>query len=237
MPEGTLNRRLPFCRFHFLKDSFIFFINIQLALPSFKARKVLIFKWLIFSRQQIMVLHAIFFHDFQKISLISLLELLSFMNFQILKYNLTHRRQIIPILCAHRLHFFSYHACLTLLWPTMLNFFFRLSSASERILKMTTFSDKYQQRANHSKIFFCLNFFLIEAENRAECLKDWFSPFPDFPVLTYNCLVTGTIIHFPFEIDTLPVSIVISILLLQFIPSQRLFCPCFKSFNDFLRLC
>lgn len=44
--------------------------------------------------------------------------------------------------------------------------FFRLSSASERILKMTTFSDKYQQRANHSKIFFCLNFFLIEAENR-----------------------------------------------------------------------
>ena len=89
MPEGTLNRRLPFCRFHFLKDSFIFFINIQLALPSFKARKVLIFKWLIFSRQQIMVLHAIFFHDFQKISLISLLELLSFMNFQILKYNLT----------------------------------------------------------------------------------------------------------------------------------------------------
>ena len=36
-----------------------------------------------------MVLHAIFFHDFQKISLISLLELLSFMNFQILKYNLT----------------------------------------------------------------------------------------------------------------------------------------------------
>ena len=87
MPEGTLNRRLPFCRFHFLKDSFIFFINIQLALPSFKARKVLIFKWLIFSRQQIMVLHAIFFHDFQKISLISLLERLSFMNFQILKYN------------------------------------------------------------------------------------------------------------------------------------------------------
>ena len=236
MPEGTLNRRLPFCRFHFLKDSFIFFINIQLALPSFKARKVLIFKWLIFSRQQIMVLHAIFFHDFQKISLISLLELLSFMNFQILKYNLTRSEGLYQFFALTG-YIFSH---IMLAWPFYdlpCSTFFRLSSASERILKMTTFSDKYQQQANHSKIFFGLNFFLIEAENRAECLKDWFSPFPDFPVLTYNCLVTGTIIHFPFEIDTLPVSIVISILLLQFIPSLRLFCPYFKSFNDFLCLC
>ena len=160
------------------------------------------------------------------------------MNFPILKYNLMRSGRITPILCAHRLHFFSYHACLTLLWPTMLNFFSdflqHLRESWKWPLSLINIS---MQQANHSKIFFRLNFFLIEAENRAECLKDWFSPFPDFPVLTYNCLVTGTIIHFPFEIDTQPVSIVISILLLQFIPSLRLFCPCFKSFNDFLRLC